>query len=455
MKLYLHRVYVLSIILLFFNLSACKKDNPDPVVLPPKVDPTVPESVALTITAINPISGTSGTAVTITGTGFSTVLTENVVTINAKNCLVTAATATSINIIVPPVAGSGDIVVTTNSKSAKSTSSFRYVETITVTTVAGSVEGYIDGTSTNAKFQNPHYLAVGSDGTLYISDTFNNRIRKISPDGIVSTVAGNGDRGIQQYVDGPAAQARFNSPNGIAVANDGTLYVAESGSNRIRKISPDGIVSTIAGDGNIMGGYADGPGTQALFKQPTDISIASDGTLYITDLNNYRIRKISPDGIVSTVAGNGSLGAVDGPAAQATFDNPSGITIGSDGTLYITERHKIRKISPDGIVSTVAGNADFGTIDGTRAEARFYFPADITVAGDGTLYVSEFTNNKIRKIDSAGVVTTLAGDLESGYVDGTATEARFFAPRGMALVDTSILYVVDDRNHKIRKVTIQ
>ncbi|MDO1451823.1 IPT/TIG domain-containing protein [Rhodocytophaga aerolata] len=447
MKLYLHRVYVLSIILLFFNLSACKKDNQDPVVQPPKVDPTVPEPVAPTITTITPDNGISGTAVTITGTGFSTVLTENVVTLNDKKCTVTAATSTSLTITIPPGAGSGNIVVTTNSKSAKSASPFRYMQTITVTTVAGSSQGYADGEVMNAKFWLPHSITTASDGTIYITEFANRRIRKISPNGIVSTVAGDGLSG---YTDGPAAQAQFAALTGIAIASDGTLYVSDN--HMIRKITPDGIVSTLAGSSQ---GYADGPAAQALFTYPTGIKIANDGTLYIVDGNGNRIRKISPNGIVSTVAGNGTKGYTDGPAAQAQFEIPYDIAVASDGTLYVVEGHMIRKITPDGIVSTLAGSRERGIKNGVGIEARFYDPMGIAVASNGTLYVTESSYHRIREITPDGVVTTLAGGPFDGYADGTATEARFYQPKGITIANDSTLYVVDHANHKIRKITMR
>jgi hypothetical protein len=319
-----------------------------------------------------------------------------------------------------------------------------------VTTLAGSSQGSTDGTGTSARFDSPR--GITTDGTnLYVSDTGNNRIRKIVIDnGTVTTLAGSSS-GFLDNATGTSA--RFNNPMGITT--DGTnLYVADYDNHRIRKIViSTGVVTTLAG-GSSSGSTDNATGTSASFNNPHGIT--TDGTnLYVADYLNHRIRKIVIDnGTVTTLAGQSDNGSTDATGTSASFNRPGGIIlVGSN--LYVTDvhGHKIRKIIiSTGVVTTFAGSTSFGSADGTGTSARFKHPTFIT--SDGTnLYVTDGGNHTIRKIViSTGVVSTLAGSAgSSGSADGTGTSARFSSPHEITSDGTN-LYVADRNNHKIRKI---
>lgn len=281
-----------------------------------------------------------------------------------------------------------------------------------VSTLAGGTAGSADGTGASARFNRPVAITIDSSGNLYVADENNNAIRKITPAGLVSTFAG-GSRG---SADGTGSAASFGVPQGITIDNNGTLYVADTYNNAIRKITSAGVVSTIAGGSS---GSADGIGTAASFKYPEAITIDSSGNLYVADANNNAIRKITPAGVVNTVAG-GSYGSADGTGKAASFKYPGGITIDSSGNLYVADTYNnaIRKITPAGVVSTFAGGSG-GSANGTGTAASFNFPTNITIDSSGNLYVADTSNNSIREILSNGYVTTIAGTT-AGYIDGTA-----------------------------------
>ena len=214
-----------------------------------------------------------------------------------------------------------------------------------VSTLAGSTVGFADGSGTTAQFNGPSGVAVAPDGTVYVADTNNHRIRATDPTtGEVTTLAGNGFAG---FVDGPGGTAQFSVPFGVAVAPNGTVYVADTNNHRIRAIDPTtGTVTTLAGNGTA--GFVDGPGATAQFTGPSGVTVNSDGTVYVADRGNQRIRAIeSTTGQVTTFAGNGTAGFVDGPGATAQFNGPSGVTVDPDGVVYVADfdNHRIRKIT--------------------------------------------------------------------------------------------------------------
>jgi sugar lactone lactonase YvrE len=312
---------------------------------------------------------------------------------------------------------------------------------VTVTTLAGSgVAGYADGTGAAAQFAGLLSIAVDSSGNIYVADNNNNRIRKIDPSGVVTTVAGSGVAG---YADGTGAAAEFNSPQGIVVDS--------TGNNRIRKINTSGVVTTVAGSG--VAGYADGTGTAAQFYYPEGVAVDSSGNIYVVDDNNNRIRKIDTSGVVTTVAGS-SQGYADGTGAAAQFYHPCFIAVDSSGNIYVTDQfnHRIRKITPDGVVTTVAGSGVAGFADGTGTDAQFAYPDGVAVDSSGNIYVGDVNNQRVRKIDTSGVVTTVAGSTE-GYADGTGAAAQFNYPRGVAVDSSGNIYVGDTGNPRIRKIT--
>jgi sugar lactone lactonase YvrE len=261
-----------------------------------------------------------------------------------------------------------------------------------VTTLAGSTTGFADGVATAARFSLPFGVAVDAAGNVYVADAGNHRIRKISPAGAVSTLAGS----TQGFVDGSGTAAQFNNPTAVAVDAAGNVYVADRSNHRIRKISPAGAVSTLAGSTQ---GSADGVGTAAQFSNPEGVAVDAAGNVYVADLNNHRIRKITPAGAVSTLAGS-TAGFADGVGAAAQFNFPSGVAVDAAGNVYVADRsnHRIRKISPAGAVSTLAGSTQ-GFADGVGAAAQFSNPEGVAVDAAGNVYVADRSNHRIRKIN--------------------------------------------------------
>ena len=237
---------------------------------------------------------------------------------------------------------------------------------------------------------------------------------------MVSTLAGSS----AGNNNGTGTAAKFNNPSGVAVDSSGNIYVADTFNHRIRKISPVGVVTTLAGSSS---GDDDGTGTAAKFNYSRDVAVDSSGNIYVADTSNHRIRKISPASVVTTFAGSSS-GDDDGTGAAAQFNNPIGVAVDSSGNVYVadTSNHRIRKISPTRVVTTFAGSSS-GDDDGTGAAAKFNSPRGVAVDTSGNVYVGDTFNNRIRKISPVGVVTTLAGS-SSGDDDGTGTAAKFDDP---------------------------
>jgi serine/threonine-protein kinase len=266
----------------------------------------------------------------------------------------------------------------------------------------------------------------------------------------VVTIAGSGQRG---NADGQGMMAQFNWPTGVAVGPDWTVYAADYANYLIRKISPDGLVTTLAGSGK--SGWLDGAGSTARFKGPDGIALAPSGDLYVADADNRRIRKVAPDGTVTTVAGSGQPGTRDGPAATAQFVYPTGIAVGQGGTLYIADRgaHTIRKITSRGVVSTLAGTGLPGYTDGMGSIAQFHDPMTVAINQSGRLFVADSGNHAIRMIMPDGHVSTVAGSPQAGAVDGQGAAARFNWPTGLAVDHRDHLYVADSNNALIRTIS--
>ncbi|SDF54020.1 NHL repeat-containing protein [Cellulophaga baltica] len=320
-----------------------------------------------------------------------------------------------------------------------------------VTTLAGSgAVGRTDGTSATASFYNSLGVAVDAAGNVYVADTGNDIIRKITAAGIVTTLAGSETEGSE---DGTGTAASFNSPNGIAVDATGNVYVADTGNHKIRKITTSGAVTTFAGSGTRSG--TDANGIAASFNRPVGLAVDVTGNIYVADSFNQKIRKITPAGAVTTLAGSGSTGSTDAMALESTFSHPRGIAVDADGNVYVadTNNYKIRKIAITGEVTTLAGSGSFGRADGTATTATFQYPSDLAVDADGNVYVADHYNHLIRKITTTGIVTTWAGATTSGSTDATGTEASFYYPHGITIDTAGNIYVADSNNNKIRKIT--
>lgn len=326
-----------------------------------------------------------------------------------------------------------------------------------VTTFAGSVTdqpGRTDGVRTAARFDRPAGLGSDINGNIYVADGFNNIIRKITTDGTVTTIAGTGVAG---HADGAALNARFNRPWGVLLDNTDNIYVADKDNQVIRKISAAGMVTTIAGTVN-REGAVNGTGTSAKFFSPENMVFDNDGNMYIADTDNHLIRKMTPAGEVTTFAGSGDRGKINGTGTAASFANPIGLVINSvTGDIYVAEygNHLIRKITPDGRVSTFAGSGLPGNSNGTGESASFDRPYGLTIDNLGNLYLSD-ANDAIKKITPAGKVYTIAGSLHvpPRSNDGLALKAAFYTPIGLTFDNNSNLYVADENNNKIRKITL-
>jgi sugar lactone lactonase YvrE len=317
------------------------------------------------------------------------------------------------------------------------------------------IPGLADGTGKKAEFSGPAGIAIGPDGNIYVVDFSSSRIRKITPQGVVTTIAGSSEG----YADGMGANAKFYLPRGIAISSNGTIYIADYGNNKIRTLSPAGLVSTLTGGAQ---GYVDGPLSEARFNGPEGIELGKDGTLYVVESFGNRVRKISPTGVVTTLAGksyaNGTTpgGQKDGTGVEAEFSQPMGIAIAADGSLYVTDAHSslIRKITPQGVVTTLSNNNPPGYLDGPIATAKFLNPIGLTVAADGTIFVCDTSNDRIRTISLAGEVKTFAG-TGPGNVDGPSNMAKFLKPYDLAISQEGIIYVTDGTNHAVRKITVE
>jgi sugar lactone lactonase YvrE len=325
-----------------------------------------------------------------------------------------------------------------------------------VKTVAGSVQtpGATDGSGAAALFSDPTGLCVAADGTVYLADNQNNTIRRIGTNGIVSTFAGQS--GIAGTSDGNSTRAQFDSPSGIAVARDGSFFVSDTGNHTIRHISVLGAVTTVAGGAGVAD-YADGPGATARFNSPLGIAVAPDGRLFVADSGNHLIRVIDGGGSVSTLAGLAETwGNSDGIGTAAQFNNPVGVALDSHGNLFVADANNfiIRMIATNGIVSTFAGRAGVdGTADGLGAAARFGKPAELAIDQRDNLYVADSLYHTIRKITPAGLVATVAGSVgQPGAADGDNGAASFFNPYGIAVSADGLIWIADTYNETVRQL---
>jgi sugar lactone lactonase YvrE len=309
-----------------------------------------------------------------------------------------------------------------------------------VTTLSGVAdEGSRDGLGTTARFFWPRGIVSDAGGTLYIADTQNSTIRKMTPDGTVTTIAGK----VQTpgYVDGGAFDARFNNPWAVALDATGNLFIADRDNNVVRKLTPAGEVSTVAGGYN--------------FSSPSGVAADALGNIYVAATNNQTIDQITlPEDVIVLAGSPGHKGNQDGTGRGARFRDPAGLALDSNGNIYVADydNDNIRKVTPNGVVTTLAGTSRHGSNDGMGTEASFINPSAVAVDAAGNVYVADYGNQTLRKITPSGSTTTLAGTPGSGgWIDATGSEARFALPYGIAVDAAGNLYVADTYNHSIRR----
>ena len=368
-----------------------------------------------------------------------------------------AATTAQLNsptAVAPDAAGNLYIADTYNNR-------VRKVDTAgVITTVAGDGTrsyGGDGGAATSAQLNRPISLALDGSGNLYIADVWNNRIRMVNSSGNISTVAGDGTSGFSGD-GGAATEARLFSPFGVALDGSGNLYIADAANHRIRRVSSTGTITTVAGDGSESYGGDGGAATSAQLSTPSDVVLDGSGNLYIVDQNNHRIRKVSSTGTITTVAGTGAAGYSEdgGAATEAQLNSPAGLAVDGSGNLYIADldNHRIRKVDSAGIISTIVGDGLQGDSAAAAAQLRLRDPYGVTLDGLNNLYIADMSNHRIIKVSSTGTISTVAGDGTEGFSGdgGAATAAQLNAPTGVTLDNAGSLYIADWGNNRIRRV---
>ncbi|MFY9555076.1 MAG: SMP-30/gluconolactonase/LRE family protein [Blastocatellia bacterium] len=408
--------------------------------------------------------------------------------VDGKEAFIRGFTRSRITVAIDPdtPVGTHTVQVIDKDGNATATATFQVVPDLTVETFVGTGRGGFDlgcvGAS-EATFLRPRRMTFGPDGLLYITDQQNHAIRTVDVNtGQTCTLAGTGQEGYNDSGNALGSPPTFSFPNGVAVDSTGTVYVTENGNSVVRRIQRTGstlTVSTFAGLFNELtdksrqdrfnstrqglASYRDSGLLDSAFRLPDDILVAPDGTIYIADAGNHAIRRIKQIGgqaVVETVAGNGVPGFADGSADNARFNTPTALALSNDGGLLFvadTNNNRVRKVDlATGRVSTLAGGGSGDIVDGPGGEARFFRPIGLALDSDGTLYVAELGNSDIRRIDSAGNVTTVAGGGGSKLRDGAGVLARFNQPRGLAIdLRTGTLYIADYENFVIRKIELR
>ena len=330
----------------------------------------------------------------------------------------------------------------------------------TITTIAGTGEPGFAGDGGSAVVSQIHYpqsVAVDAAGNLFFTEYFRNRIRRVDSSGTISTFAGTGEGGFSGD-GGPAVQALLDRPRGLAVDMAGNLYIADSSNECIRRVDSSGTISTFAGTGE--GGFSGdgGSAVQALLDRPRGLAVDMAGNLYIADSSNECIRRVDSSGIISTFAGRGArLGEV-GPVVKILVSIPPGVEVDADGNLFITEagRGRILRVDTSGTISTIAGtdSSGFGGDGGPAIKAHLHAPSDIAVDTAGNLFIADTNKHRIRRVDPSGIITTIAGTGERGFAGdgGLGVEAQLNYPEGVAVDAAGNLYFADSYNHRIRRV---
>ncbi|MGE0587589.1 MAG: IPT/TIG domain-containing protein [Cyclobacteriaceae bacterium] len=404
-----------------------------------------------TITSVEPSAGPAGAEVVITGENFDDLPGGTTVRFNGTVANVKSLTTTEIVVLVPETAGTGKVTVKTAAGTIDGPI-FEYIYSAVVTTYAGDgTLGFANGPALEAKFNFPSGLVFDQTDNLYICDRDINLIRKLDVNtGLVSTHAGSGSSASS---DGNGLSASFARPDGITIDAEGNLIVTEFLSGNIRKVTPDQAVTTIAGNG--ISGFAEGVGSAAQFNAPYGIAINAQGIVFVGDVGNNRIRRVTPEGEVSTLAGNNDVDHVDGTGAAASFKTPYGLVVDQIGNIIVTDGNVLRKVTLEGVVTTIAGTEAGGFTNGPLESAEFKGMRGIARWRSDSFIIADTENNAIRMITPSGTVITIAGDGTAGLQNGNGPTARFNGPYSIAVNSKNEIFVGERNNYVIRKLVLK
>lgn len=415
-------------------------------------DSTTSTSLNITITSIEPTNGPYNTIDTIIGSGLDQIPAPDSVLLNGQKVTIISHSADKIIVKIPLLAGTGNVTIWYKGKQYQGPV-FKYDSVLMVTTIAGTTDtGEVDGKGSNARFYGPVGIALDQQRNIYVADEFGNAIRKIDTGGNVITIAGPND--MQGFVDGTGSAARFAWPLGLCMGPDGYIYVADQVNFRVRKVSTSGTVTTLAGKfwyGGPLTGEVDGPATVATFDSPFGVTSDKNGNIYVVDESNNRIRKITPAGVVSTFGGGDyyHFGKQDGWGISALFFDPSALTSDPSGNIYVIDGsgHLLRKITPDGMVSTL-----LGPNEPSMADMSGLFAAGAPACDKyGNLFFAIWGGVIKMKADGTTIRYAIGGI--GGAIDGPLPKASFDAISGMAVDDAGTIYFTD--NNRVRKITWQ
>jgi RHS repeat-associated protein len=330
-----------------------------------------------------------------------------------------------------------------------------------ITTIAGNGMPGFDGdggAATSANLAAPVGVAVGSDGSTYIADAAVFRIRRVSPSGIITNFAGTGMLG-SGGDNGPATAAQFSQPRSVAFGPDGSLYVADSSNHKVRRVRPDGIIVNVAGNGSAGFAGDGGPATSAQLNLPFGVAVGADGSVFIADTVNSRIRRVAPDGVITTLAGTGDadFGGDNGPAVMAMLSLPQGVAVAADGSVMIADsgNNRVRRVLSNGTIVTVAGTGSSGSGgDGGPATLADLSAQGVAMRPDGSLLIADVDNARIRRVAPDGIISTLAGNgvADFGGDRGFAGAASLQQPSGLTVAPDGSVVIADTGNFRIRRV---